>query len=399
MENADHLLTNKELRKGFLGLYFGRMSMAIANGLIGIFLPIFLYNILEGNVSLIMMYYGLTGLAYVFLVAFGAQFLNKFGFRKSLVLGSLLAAVVNAAYFFATKENALTLLSLSLISLVLFRMFFWIPFHVDFAIFTNKGKKGGQVGLMLGTMTLVGIAGPMIAGYIIQNWSIQILFFISVLVYVFSMIPFRMVPRTNERFSWSYTKVWRELFAKKNRGIVWASMAVGAEDIIGFTVWPIFIFILLKGNYFQVGALESIIVGVTVLLQLMFGHYLDRIGKKHKMLKTSSILYALGWIVKIFVATAVQVFVVGLYHRITKVLTDTSYDAIFYETAADQGHYIDEYTVLSEMAINIGRVIGTGSVAILLMFISLKWTFIIGVFASLVFITLSATHQMKENRA
>lgn len=398
MENADHLLTNEDLRRGFFSLYFGRMAMSIANGLIGIFLPIFLYNLLDGNVSLIMMYYALAGLAYVFLVAFGAQFLNKFGFRKSLVLGSFLAAVVNATYYFATKENAMMLLSLSLISLVMFRMFFWIPFHVDFAIFTNKGKKGGQVGLMLGTMTLVGIAGPMIAGYIIQNYSMQVLFFIAVVVYILSMIPFRMVPRTNERFSWSYTKVWRELFAKKNRGIVWASMAVGAEDIIGFTIWPIFIFILLKGNYFQVGVLESFIVGVTVLLQLMFGHYLDRIVKKNKILKTSSILYAFGWIVKIFVATAVHVFVVGLYHRVTKVLTDTSYDAIFYETAADQGHYIDEYTVLSEMAINIGRVIGTGSVAILLIFISLKWTFIIGVFASLVFITLSATHQMKENR-
>jgi len=398
MENSDNLLTNKELRRGFFGLYFGRMAMSIANGLIGIFLPIFLYNLLEGNVSLIMGYYALAGITYVFLVAFGAQFLNKFGFRKSLVLGSFLAAAVNTAYYFTTKENALILLSLALISLVLFRMFFWIPYHVDFAVFTNKGKKGGQVGLMLGTMTLVGIAGPMIAGYIIQSSSMQVLFSIAVIIYLLSMIPFRMVPRTNERFSWSYAKVWRELFAKKNRGIVWASMAVGAEDIIGFTIWPIFIFILLKGNYFQVGALESFIVGITVLLQLMFGHYLDRMGKKHKMLKTSSILYALGWIIKIFVATAIQVFVAGLYHRITKVLTDTSYDAIFYETAADQGHYIDEYTVLSEMAINIGRVIGTGSVAVLLMFISLEWTFIVGALASLVFVTLSATHQMQDKR-
>ncbi|MFA5997093.1 MAG: MFS transporter [Candidatus Paceibacterota bacterium] len=399
METSDHLLTNKELRRGFFGLYFGRMAMSVANGLIGIFLPIFLYNLLDGNVSLIMLYYGLTGLAYVFLVAFGAQFLNKFGFRRSLVLGSFLAAVVNAAYFFVTKENAFLLLSCSLVALVLFRMFFWIPFHVDFAIFTNKGKKGGQVGLMLGTMTLVGIAGPMIAGYIIQNWSMQVLFFIGVLVYILSMIPFKMVPRTNERFSWTYKKVWQELFAKKNRGIVWASVAVGAEDIIGFTIWPIFIFVLLKGNYFQVGALESFIVGITVLLQLMFGRYLDRIEKKHRTLRMSSVLYAFGWIIKIFVATAAQVFVVGLYHRITKVLTDTSYDAIFYETAADQGHYVDEYTVLSEMAINIGRVVGTGAVAILLVFLSLKWTFIVGAAASLVFITLSATHQMNEKRA
>lgn len=399
MENADHILTNKELRRGFLGLYFGRMAMSIANGLLGIFLPIFLYNLFDGNVALVMLYYGIAGATYLFLVAFGARFLNRFGFRKSLVLGSFLAAVVNMAYYFTTKENVVTLLSFALISLAIFRILFWIPYHVDFAVFTNKGKKGGQVGLMLATMTLVGIAGPMIAGYVIQTFSIQVLFFIAVIMHTLSMIPFASVPRTNERFSWSYSKVWRELFAKKNRGIVWASIAVGAEDIIGFTIWPIFIFVLLKGNYFQVGVLESFIVGVTVLMQLMFGKYLDRIGKKHGVLKTSSILYALGWIIKIFVATAAQVFVVGLYHRITKVFTDTSYDAIFYETAADQGHYVDEYTVLSEMAINIGRVFGTGSVAVLLMFTSLKWTFIIGVLASLVFVTLSATQTITERRS
>lgn len=252
---------------------------------------------------------------------------------------------------------------------------------------------------MLGTITLLGVVGPAIAGYIIQTYSIHVLFFVSVVVYLLSMIPFAMVPRTNERFSWTYKRSWKELFSKTNRGVVLASIAVGAEDIVGSTIWPIFIFVLLKGDYFQVGVLQSFIVGITVILQLLFGHYLDRLGKKRSMLKASSVLYSIGWIIKIFVATAFQVFVAGLYHKITKVLSDTSYDAIFYETAADQGHYVDEFTVLSEMAINVGRVVGTGAIILMLVFLSLKWTFILGACASLAFVTLSATQTIQEKRA
>lgn len=389
MENSDYILTNKEKRQGFFGLYFGRMVMAISSGLLGVFLPIFIYNLSGENIPLVMAYYAVASGVYLFFVAFGAQFLNKFGFRKALVLASLSAVVINTAYYYTTPDNMWKLLPISLLFVIIFRLLFWIPYHVDFAIFTNTGRRGGQVGLMLSTITLLGVVGPMLAGYIIEAYSMQALFFIAIVVYALVTIPFALVPRTNEKFSWDYMRAWRELFSKKNRAVVWASVATGAEETIGVIVWPIFIFLLLQGDYFKVGALSSFILGVTVLMQYMFGHYLDRLGQKHGMLKAGSILYALGWIVKIFVLTAFHVFIVGIYHKIAKVLTDTSYDAIFYDLAADQGHYVDEFTVLSEMAMQIGRLVSLGAVATLVMFISLKWTFIIGAIASLALTSLS----------
>ncbi|PIX56875.1 MAG: hypothetical protein COZ48_03915 [Candidatus Yonathbacteria bacterium CG_4_10_14_3_um_filter_43_12] len=314
------------------------MVMAISTGLLGVFLPIFIYNLSDGNVPLVMAYYAVASGVYLFLVVFGAQFLNKFGFRKALIIASLSAVVINSAYYFTTPDNMWVLLPISLLGVVAFRLLFWIPYHVDFAIFTIIGRRGGQVGLMLSTITLLGVVGPMIAGYIIETWSMQALFFIAIIVYILGMIPFALVPHTNEKFSWNYTRAWRELFSKKNGAVVWASVATVTEETIGVIVWPIFIFLLLQRDYFKVGTLSSFIVGFIVLLQYMFGQYLDKIGRKHQMLKAGSILYALGWIVKIFILTAFHVFIIGLYHKIAKVMTDTSYGAIFYDLAADQGH-------------------------------------------------------------
>jgi hypothetical protein len=96
------------------------------------------------------------------------------------------------------------------------------------------------------------------------------------------------------------------------------------------------------------------------------------------------------------VVTAFHVFIIGVYHKIAKVMTDTSYDAIFYDLAADQGHYVDEFTVLSEMAMQIGRLIALGAVATMVMFISLNWTFVIGAVASLALTSLSIV--MAEER-
>lgn len=389
MEHIGAVLSNRERWRGFFGLYFGRIVMAVSGGLLGVFFPIFLFKLFDGNIHLVVLYYILGSAPYLFLVAFGAQFLNKFGFRKALVLASLAAALLNTAYYFTTPENMLALLPASLFALLVFRLLFWIPYHVDFAIFTQTGKRGGQVGLLLGTITLLGVIGPMAAGVLIEHFSMGILFAISIVAYVLGIIPFALVPRTNERFIWNYRETWHALFSKRNRAVIVASIAAGADDIIGVVIWPIFIFLLLDGNYFQVGALSSFIVAVTVLFQLLLGNILDKKGDKHQILKTGSILYALGWIIKIFVATAFQIFVAGIYHKVTKVVTDTSYDAIFYELTADRGHYVDELTVISEMAIQIGRISALVAVSAVALFAGLEWTFIIGAIASIAFTALS----------
>ena len=395
MEHIGAALPGKERQRGFMGLYFGRVIMTISGGLLSVFLPIFLYNLFNKNIQGVMLYYIIAAFVYMVLVPFGVQFLNAFGFRKSLVTATIAAAIMYTALYFTTGETALYLIPLSLIALIAFRLFFWIPYHVDFAMFTRTKKRGEQIGLMLATLTLLGVVGPMIAGYLIIHFGMPVLFAISVVAFIVGIIPFSIVPRTNEKFSWSYGESWRQLFARENRAVVLSSIAGGADDVLGVIVWPIFIFLLLQGDYFKVGALSSFIAGATILMQLFLGRQLDKIGDKNQILKMGSVLYAIGWVIKIFVATAFQVFIAGLYHKFTKIFTDTSFNAIFYEMAADQGHYIDEFTLLSEVALQIGKILALVAVSIIALYAGIQWAFIIGVIAALYLNTLYA---MRESR-
>ena len=169
-------------------------------------------------------------------------------------------------------------------------------------------------------------------------------------------------------------------------------MADGAEEIIGYLVWPIVIYQLLYGNLLKIGALSTVIVGATVVLELAVGKYADRRSGKETLVQYGSMLSAIGWIIKIFIATAFQIFIVDTYHKFTKIIMRIPFAAMAYERAADRGHYIDEYTVLYEMAINMGRVLMILAVMVAAIFISLQWTFLFGAFASVFLNLLRVKH-------
>ena len=155
-------------------------------------------------------------------------------------------------------------------------------------------------------------------------------------------------------------------------------------------MWPIFIFGLLGGNYFLVGGISTVIVGITIVLQLSLGRSIDTKLKKGAVLKIGSVFYALGWVIKIFIVTAFHIFIIGAYHSITKIFTRTPFDTLTYEMSVDEGHYIDEFTVLKEMALHTGKVVVTILIIILSFFLSIEWIFLIAALASLLLNLLSA---------
>ena len=85
---------------------------------------------------------------------------------------------------------------------------------------------------------------------------------------------------------------------------------------------------------------------------------------------------------KIFIATAFHIFIIDAFHKLTKIFLRIPFDAMTYDIAADKGHYVDEFTVLHEMSINIGRVCMYSMVLILTFFTTINWIFVLAALAS-----------------
>ena len=384
-----NLLPNKkyfdgEVSRSFVYLYTAKTIGMIATGLLGLFLPIFLYNLFGQNIQQVFLYYAAGYFFYGLLVAFGAQFLNKFGFRKALRLSVFLNASFYTIFYFINESNLIYLIPLSIAIIVFYRIFYWIPYHVDFAKFTNRKNRGKQLSSIMATRLAISVLIPLFSGFVIEQLGFDAIFMMAIALYLLSGIPFLKIPRTQEKFSWTYRETWRHFFSKNKRKTIFAYIAYGAESVVGFLVWPIFIFQLLNGDYFRVGAISTFIIAATVIAQLSLGKYIDN-GREKKVLWWGSVLYSIGWIVKIFIISAFQIFVAGAYHSFTRIFLRTPFNAMTYEIAADNGHYIDEFTVIKEMAVSMGKTFMTIAIVAISLFLAVQWTFLLAAIAVLLF--------------
>ncbi len=382
---ARKYLNVRASNSNFVHLFISkRLIHGAASALLGVFVPIFLYTTSGENFYIVGGFFALISLVYTLTLVPGAQIMNKFGTKVSLVIAGVFSTASYALLYYMNVDNFYLLLGPLAVVILFFRVFHWVPYHVDFATFTKDGERGRDVSLTYATIAFMGIIGPILAGYIIKHSGYSALFAISVVLLVAATVSYAFVPKTHEKFVWTYRETWSKLFSQKYRGAMLGMFARGLEVPIAVVAWPIFLYEILNGNVLEIGALATLITGVTILLQLAVGGRLDKSkNAKQHFLKVGSTLYAIGWIIKIFVLSTFQIFFVGLYHNVTKVFTRTSFETILYDMSADQGHYVDEFTVLREIATHLGRATALIVIAILTLFISIKWTFVIGAGAAL----------------
>lgn len=385
----------KKLSPGFVALFSGKAIMNIASGLFSLFFPIFLYQVFNEQIEPVAFYYLIGSVIYVLLLPWAVKFLNKFGFRRALRFSAFFGACYYAGLSFLNEESWKYLIPYLLLTITLWRLTHWVPYHVDFAKFTNKKDRGREVSALESLLGLVGMVTPLAAGFMISKFGFNVLFLVGIVLFLVALIPYINLPHTKEKFSWSYKQTWKKFFSKRHCRVVSVFIADGVESATGILVWPIFIFILFDGNYLEVGFVSTLIAASAIVLQLIVGRKLDKkLKERRKMLKYGSFLYALGWILKIFIFTSLHVFLVDVYHKFTKVFTRTPFDVLTYEIAADQGHYVDEYTVLHEIAIGVGKIIMFVLVIILVQMVSLNWVFLIAALTSIAFSFLRSERKM-----
>lgn len=374
---------NGKISQDLTYLYISRSIVFFANGFFSLFVPIFLYTTFEENMTAFLLFYLVGSLLCVVLYPFTTKHIEKYNLKSSLFI----ATIANVFFFLTmsviTKDNINHLIILALFFLTVFRVFYWLPYHTVFTRFSDQQNRMRQVSAFKATMHIISIVTPLIAGIIISQTSYQTLFITGLCVYMCSLIPLISLSHVYERYSWSYRETWKNLFAKKYRPAMIAYFADGIESGVGVVIWPIFVYNILHGNYVSIGIISAATIGITVLLELLIGKYADKRGNKKEVLKIHSILYSIGWIAKIFIITGFHIFIIDAYHKITNALSKNTFEAITYDISADQGHYVDEFTVLKEVAISAGRVLLYGATIVMTFFVDIEWTFLIAAVAAL----------------
>ena len=355
-----------------------------ATSIVGVFFPIFLFEFF-GSIQLVLLWYVIDFAVKLPLYIFAAKLFSRIGLKISMAIGisgTILFYAVSYMLDQRVVDQSLILLGLAIVGLALVSAFYWSPFHVEFADLTVKSRRGKQLGKYFTAQRIIGVFGPLAGGFIIARHSYGAGFLFGILLLLLSFFPLMKLPVLKVKFEFGYFETIRKMFDKDFRNMSMAMMAHGAENIVGVVVWPIFLFLLFGGDYFEVGAFAAIIVVISLVLEILVGNESDK-KEKGRLLKYGTGIYAIGWVTKAVASTVIGIFAASTFHSFGSILMRTPMSALMYEQAADAGHYIDEYTIIREMSLSIGRVIMLLLLIAITFYISISAAFIVAAIVSL----------------
>ncbi len=354
-----------------------RLLAFTASSIVGGFLAIFLYEFFNFSIQMVLLWYAINFAIKIPFYIWGAQIFSRIGLVKSMIFGT--TGVVMFYWMFYLLDSGsfihpYILMTIGFIGLLIVSVFYWSPFHIDFAMHTKKGKRGKQIGMFYAAQRLISVLAPLVAGYIIMKYGYKINFIFGLLIAASSITPLLFLPEFKVKYEFGFWESFKKVFSKKFRPMSLSMAAYGAENVVGVAVWPIFLYIVFKGDYLDVGAFTAAIVVIGFALEIFVGKGTDKFSAK-RMLKYGTGLYALGWVSKGLVSTVIGVFAASTFHSFGSILLRTPMDTLMYEQAADSGHYIDEYTVIREMALSMGRVVMLVFLIVLTTFFSISTAF------------------------
>lgn len=379
------------ISKNIFYLYLNRLLIQLGFGFLTGFGTIFFYQKFGNSIVKILILYIFLYLFFAIFNHVSAKLIKTFGMRNIMIFSLIGLAVMFLSRTFWDYAPILSL-SIWFITFTIYKSFYWIPYHVEFASFMDKRNRGKQTALLYNIGDLFAAIVPFIAGVLLGAYGFNILFFIGFFFVIFSILPLFKVDEIKEEYVWSFKKLLSEVFDKDNRPMVISSLGNGMQAIVGAIIWPLFIFITIDNDYVAFGTILAIVAISLIVLRFFVGKYLDSIGRE-KVFKVGNFIYFTGWLFKMLVAGSTGIFITDVYHRFGFVINKTSFDVTTYDQAADNGHYIDEYTVLREFSFLIGGILMAILLVPIVMLTSIKVAFLLGAIATLFMVTIH--RQMK----
>tara|TARA_Y100000310_G_C20660688_1_gene804572 strand:- start:1248 stop:2300 length:1053 start_codon:yes stop_codon:yes gene_type:complete len=276
---------------------------SLSLSLIGIFLPLYLFVELSYSFNQVIYFY----LAFVACFGIGqfiaTKVVSRFGAKHSMV-GSIPLLII-ALLFTMYLGSFSFLFYLAALFHGMHAAFFWVGFHID-AVLQGKKRNFGKESAIISVVTMLpAVVGPAIGGLVLLFFSFKILFVLSLIAITVSFIPLLFSKEIYAKHDLDMS----HFFDKKHLKYFFGYFAQGVGYTAAGVFWPLFIFAIL-GEYISLGIYGTVATLFIVFMTLILGKFSDE-GKKGLIMQISALFNTVFWIMKVFVSTLSQVFVIG----------------------------------------------------------------------------------------
>ena len=354
------MLERNRISRELIALYIHRVLVQAGATIAGVFTVIFVYQYFNDSLTAVIAVFASIYMGAALAAPVRARLLRRFGTR-TMILYSLPCAVLCSiilmnihAYGGIAGLSAAMSIGIFAFFAVSFKSLYWVPYHIDMSELLDRSHRGVQLAFLENTADVNVAAMPFWGGLIIALWGFGWLFLFSVAFIACSALPLLWVTNRYERFEWSYTETIRQFIAPRNKPLFFAFVGDGIQSGAQLVIWPLLVFLLLDGEFVALGAVAAVTLFAILLLRFITGRFLDH-GRKQRALAWGALLTSSGWVLRLFAVSPLTVVAIDTYHGFGQVVKHISVEAISYEQAADNGRFVDEFTVLKEMGLNGGR--------------------------------------------
>ncbi len=324
-------------------LYISLSFYVFAFGLIGIFVPIYIFNLGFSTVQLAM-FFIFAELVRTSFNPFAAILAKRFGPKHILILSYVLMFLYTITLYFLPQNRTLLYFAGILGGIALGT--FWMARHIDLAtIISEKEPTTEYTTLLIFSYAAQGMA-PFIGGVIATQFGIEYGFLVAGGGLILASYPLlkTLEPPVPKKANINLMKT-----APINHLI--ASFAMNVQTMVGVLIWPLFIYLSVE-TYQDVGAIASATLLLSIFLLRVMGKSGDK-GKNSMLLRIGSGFRSIVHVLRAFTNSFLSAFGVNFLGDMSDNMSSIPYTIRFYQAA--RKYDITAYLTDMEIAGGVGK--------------------------------------------
>lgn len=370
---------------GLMGQYFANKEMdelyvsvgikALAQSIITIFIPVYLYK-LGLSISSIALYYLIFYFAVTFFMHFAMKLNHKIGLKKVLSLGTII--LIAYYYLLDYLQNGTIHYSIVAIILGISMAVYYASFHIYFTKFADKKHEASEMSIIRSLFRFSAIIGPLVGALLITAGSYRLSFIIVSTLLIISIFPLLL---TKDQKIKKQTITFSRVIKADTKKKALAYIASGAIGTTAWILWPLFIYLNVE-KLISLGLIISVGSLITIFFLFTIGKTADK--HKEKVLKTGVYTHAITWPARLFFLSPIGIFIMNFLSTITLLMIDLPFSKLIYEKGRKSKN-IANYFLFREYNLEIGRTIVLATV-----FLTgqIYWAFILSFFMTFAYLVL-----------
>jgi MFS family permease len=318
-----------------------------ALNLVSVFVPIFL---LESGRQLneVFLYYVVYFLAFAAFSLLGHKFI-RIGFKKVMLLRPI-SLIIFLAWLYIIGIYPGTLYYLGIFNGVVSGLY-WIFFHSFFASKTDDSNSLGRVGALFSMPKIFSLISPLIGGLIISYLGFNILFLITVVVLLISIIP---LLKMND-FSIDTDFNLKNLMNKSLIKYFFGFIAEGVYYAVFTILFPLFVYLYL-GAALEVGVLAFFMGLSGVIAPIVVSKACEH--KTSLFIKTFAVVEGCIFLFSLFIKTSISSFLLSFIVGILANFWMIPFFSRFYRhSRQNNSNALVEIVTLREFVLSISRAV------------------------------------------